>query len=446
MQLDNSIYEMLYKIIDLAGLLLDAGLIVFLVNNYLLPRFAAMKKPAIRALGFCCECAFIYIIGFSNEFYFFVLSIFGGIMLYAVPFFKGEFYRKLSICCIYCSLYFIMDGIYLNLYMFLGENFFTLPNSASLALVFFQRIVCKGLMYFIIRLVLKNVSVIDDMLPSAYKACLMVFCGFDILLMLLNIFYLNPSKNVVQATPFLSLFMLGCFCMILCFIYLFTAMVRNHKENLSLRLQTKEWELHGQYLQQAKRLIDDSRKFRHDMKSHLFCMEGLLEQEKYDELKDYLSQFRDSEFLRLPLQSYCADDRLNTLLNQKKQQALELSIPMDIQVRISNQYAVQKMDLCTILSNLCDNAVEASKKTEQPHIYVEIKEIKGYLSITVQNHTEKDVLAENPELITTKDDQQFHGLGLSIIRNIADKYHGSVDITSEENTFTCFVLLENVRL
>ncbi|MDO4274754.1 MAG: GHKL domain-containing protein [Eubacteriales bacterium] len=443
MQLDSAVYDLIYSIIDYTGIFLDGGLIVLLVNNYLIPKYTCIKKRPFLFISYICVCAFIYAVGFSNEFYYFVLSIFLSIFIYEAIFFRGALYRKLSLCCIYCSLYFIMDGVYLNFYRFLEDTIGSMPDGAGLFLVFFQRVICKFIMYHILRFLLRNMSVIDDHLPHTYVACMLGFCGFDILLLILNIFYLNPTKNDIKASPFLSVFMLGCLCMILCFIYLFTVMVRNYKENLRYQIQTKEWELHQQYLQQAQIMIEDSRKFRHDIKSHLFCMEGLVEQEKYGELKTYLEQFRDSEFLRLPFRSFCTDDSLNTLLNQKLQKASSLNISMEIKVNISNRIYVQKMDLCTILANLCDNAIEGACKADSPYVTVELKEIKGYLSLNVENSTKGDVLAENPSLVSTKGDQQFHGLGVAIVRNIVRKYNGSVNTSSEDGRFNCFVLLEN---
>ncbi len=281
--------------------------------------------------------------------------------------------------------------------------------------------------------------------PRGYSACLLVFCGFDLLLMILQIFYLSPMEPQIAASPFVSLFMTGTFLMILCFFYLFTSMIRNYKENIGYRLQAKEWELHRQYLDQTKDLLTASRQFRHDMKAHLFCMEGLIEQEKYPELKAYLKQFSQSDFLTIPFQTICADESLNTLLNQKLKAASSLGIPMEISVEMSNHFAVQKLDLCTILSNLCDNAIEASSAIKDPAITVQLKEIKGYLSLTVSNRTQRDILKTNPALLTTKKNQKLHGIGMTIVRNIAKKYHGSVTLSSDSCSFTCFVLLENTK-
>lgn len=446
-QLNQTFYSTLHHMIDISGLFLDAALIIFLADHYFMIRNSKLKKYPLLFyfVSFVLLCAFLYFVGFSREFFWFVFSIFAAIFGYCCFLYRGSFAMKLSIGCIYCSLYFMMDGIYLSFYRYLTSSMDQIPNAVSLFIIFFQRIICKIFMYFIIRFLLKNATDIDDSIPPVYSTCLLVFCGFDLLLMILQIFYISPMEPRIAATPFISLFMTGTFAMILCFFYLFTSMIRNYKENIGYHLQAKEWELHKQYLDQTKDLLTSSRQFRHDMKAHLFCMEGLIEQEKYAELKAYLKQFSQSDFLTIPFQAICADESLNTLLNQKLKAASNLKIPMDISVQISNHFAVQKLDLCTVLSNLCDNAIEASSVIEDPKITVQLKEVKSYLSLTVSNRTQGDILKKNPTLLTTKKDQNLHGLGMTIIRNIAKKYHGSVTLSSDSHSFTCFVLLENVK-
>ena len=446
-QFNQTTYDFLSYFIDFCGLFFDAALILFLVNHYFSLRRPNLKRNPVFFYGisFFCICGFLYITGFSRDFFWFVFSIFSALFIYSILLFRGSFVMKLSISCIYCSVYFMLDGMYLSLYRYITASFDEIPNTIALVVFFFQRIICKIFMYFIIRFLLKNAADIDSSVPPVYSTCLTVFCGFDILLMLLQIFYLSPMEPKIAATPFLSLFMAGTFAMILCFFYLFTSMIRNYKENICYQLMEKEWALHKQYLDQTRDLLTASRQFRHDIKAHLFCMEGLIEQKKYDELKSYLHQFSNSDFLTIPFQSLCADESLNTLLNQKLKMASNKKIPMKIDVQISNHLFIQKLDLCTILSNLCDNAIEASISVSDPHIHVQLREIKGYLSLTVKNHTKEDVLKNNPSFMTTKKDQNLHGLGITIIQNIVKKYNGSINFSSDSSSFTCFVLLENLK-
>lgn len=442
MQLNMDVYNIVYNIIDFTGLFLDAGLIVFLVSHYFSPRFYLKKQSWFYGGSFLTIVFFIYIFGYNKAFYYFVASIFFSALLYSFLF-SGAFYQKLTLCCIYCSLSFIWDSIYLSAYNLLTASYEDIPPILELSVLIFRRIICKLLMFFIIRFLLQNSKIQDSAIPRSYSACMLIFCGFDILLMLFQIFYLSPQNSDLSSSPFATVFMTGCFLVILCFFYLFMNIVKSYRENMEYRIQNKELELHAQYLEQTKDFITSSRQFRHDIKAHIFCMEGLLDQGKYEELSEYMQQFQSSDFLNPPIRPLCSDDILNTLLNQKLKKAENLEIPLSISVSLSTDPLVRKLDLCGILSNLLDNAIEASLNMPSPKITLELKEVKGYLSILVVNHTMEDTLKQNPKLFTTKDDKQLHGLGLSIVRNIAKKYNGSVELSSSKHSFSCFVLLEN---
>lgn len=443
MQLNSDLYQLLHRTIDFGGLFLDAGLIVFLVSHYLAPRFDWQKKPWFSAVSILFVAAFIYLFGYSKDFSLFVGSIFLAAFFYSL-FFSGAFYRKLMLVCVYCSLSFLWDGIYLSVYNFLVSSYTEVPWLFQLSIRFFQRIACKLLMFLLICFLLRNSKDLDGVIPRSYSACILIFCGFDLILMLFHIFYISPSKGNLYASPFATFFMCGCFLMILCFFYLLTAIVKNYQENMAYRIQNRELELHSQYLESTKDFITASRQFRHDMKAHLFCMEGLLEQKKYKELGDYMQQFQASAFLNPPIRSLCSDEILNTLLNQKMRVAENHGIPLCLSISLEKELFMEKLDLCGILSNLLDNAIEASCSVPDPKISLELKDIKGYITIQITNRTAEDPLKSNPGLSTTKKEKELHGLGLSIIRNLVRKYHGSVDFTSTSHSFSCFILLENM--
>ena len=63
-------------------------------------------------------------------------------------------------------------------------------------------------------------------------------------------------------------------------------------------------------------------------------------------------------------------------------------------------------------------------------------------NITMLNTVNKPVMANNPKLITTKKDKELHGFGTKIIRDIAEKYDGSVDFyDTSDGQFCCSVIL-----
>ncbi len=165
--LHQTVYDILYHAIDLSGLFLDAALIVFLADHYFKIRTPELKKHPLLfyLVSFSVLCIFLYFTGFSREFFWFVFSIFAAVFGYSCLLFRGSAVMKLSISCIYGSVYFMMDGIYLSLYRYVTSSLEEIPDAVALSIVFFQRILCKIFMYFIIRFLLKNATDIDDSIP-----------------------------------------------------------------------------------------------------------------------------------------------------------------------------------------------------------------------------------------------------------------------------------------
>ena len=72
---------------------------------------------------------------------------------------------------------------------------------------------------------------------------------------------------------------------------------------------------------------------------------------------------------------------------------------------------------------------------------MDIRREKAYLRVEVVNATAGDVLADNPDLNTTKDDQSSHGLGLKIERNIIAHYEGMYQVWGGHGTLKTVVLI-----
>ncbi|MDO4648778.1 MAG: ATP-binding protein [Eubacteriales bacterium] len=105
---------------------------------------------------------------------------------------------------------------------------------------------------------------------------------------------------------------------------------------------------------------------------------------------------------------------------------------------------VDVVDLYTILGNALDNAQEAvlqiadsSKRT----IAVRIWKQNAFIVLQVENSYVKEIQSENGRILTTKQDKQNHGIGINSIRSVAEKYHGTVSIKAENQTFLLNVLL-----
>lgn len=88
-----------------------------------------------------------------------------------------------------------------------------------------------------------------------------------------------------------------------------------------------------------------------------------------------------------------------------------------------------------------NNALEAARETPDPRIFFNAKTQKNYFILTVQNSSSGNVLEDNPDLKTTKSNPSYHGYGIRLIRQIAEKYNGAADFSATKESFICRVML-----
>lgn len=170
-------------------------------------------------------------------------------------------------------------------------------------------------------------------------------------------------------------------------------------------------------------------------------MDRFLSQEKYADLKNY--------FYSLSNTLYALDDQVETgneianqVINIKYATAHQLRIPMEIDAALPKKLNLPDHIFCSVLSNLLDNAIEASGKIADPAVFVKLHTVKNYLSITVKNRIEpwQHESAKNHK--TTKSKPHLHGLGLRIVEETVQSYNGisSYEIIGQE--YIASIMLE----
>ena len=108
--------------------------------------------------------------------------------------------------------------------------------------------------------------------------------------------------------------------------------------------------------------------------------------------------------------------------------------------------SVSMFDLCIVLGNLIDNAIEANERIDKEcrEINLEMRQNGDYLYVKISNPLNGKLSIENGKIKTTKKDTIFHGFGLESIEEIAKKYSGSVTYKQKNDFFIAIVLLSNI--
>lgn len=200
-------------------------------------------------------------------------------------------------------------------------------------------------------------------------------------------------------------------------------------------------QLQNQYLNSVYIMDEHTRKVRHDLKNHMNTMRTLLEDEQEGRVKtiEYINQYVKQTSLMY--ETVKTDNKVvNAVINSKLLYCAENGINTSVSVckDVSN---LSDVEICTVLGNLLDNAIEAELKNDEHEreIQLNINMEEDMLNIFVKNKIKESVLATNYELKTTKKDAKNHGIGMKNIYDIVTRHNGYIDVY-EEADYICFNL------
>lgn len=202
-------------------------------------------------------------------------------------------------------------------------------------------------------------------------------------------------------------------------------------------------EIYRRGIEEREEYSERIRKFRHNMKNHFIVMERLTQAKEYERLQEYLEQFsRSNDIFNTKVIS--GNSLIDALLHNKFEVASKYNIDVDYDIEIPVKLQFEDVDLCIIVGNALDNAIDAAKRVlEKAYIYIEMKFKQGNLVFKIINSfdgtLEYDKTGKN--LKTRKKDKENHGLGLGLIEETAQKYNGLVELKITEKEFIISVLL-----
>ena len=201
-----------------------------------------------------------------------------------------------------------------------------------------------------------------------------------------------------------------------------------YKEHMALQKQHYEHML-LQY--------EELRKFRHDVKNHMLALNSMCTSEDNSQIKKYLSQLTNEVSSKKPVE-YTGNRELDAVIAPFVLEAESKNIKVQFKGRVSDNVVIDMFDMCTIISNLLNNAIEACEKIQEDKRIIEF-EIAGYNSqifISVCNSYDMEsIINQKQKFITTKEDKLNHGIGLENVRRTVKKYDGDMRISQENERF-----------
>lgn len=218
------------------------------------------------------------------------------------------------------------------------------------------------------------------------------------------------------------------------------------KENTDLIVENKLLEADRQMICMTEQAIEDIRSIRHDIKNQYKVIELMLEEGKYDDLKDYLNSLSDLMVENVGLHFIKSGNSLvDSILNMELMKTAAHGVMLTTKLNCPAELPFDQSDLCRVLVNLIDNATEATLRLKGKKAPVDCKigRRSDYLYICVTNAIAEGANAEKIlSFKTSKVDSQKHGYGHRIVERIVQKYNGYVNYSIEENEFIAEVMLD----
>ncbi len=229
---------------------------------------------------------------------------------------------------------------------------------------------------------------------------------------------------------------------------LFLVLQGNQKRYYEQKALENEYYLQAElrYFQARQKDQEAVRRLRHDMKNHLFCIQELLARGEEQELSAYLEDLNTRLFKNAGDISL-GNDIADAICWEKARLAEEKGIRITADGKISSKAEILPADICTIFANALDNALEYLEDSGlvNPWIHIGIQNQGNLLCLVFENPvTDSTVLPAEGK--TSKNPKHHQGLGLSNIRQAAEKYQGGLrtEILSQKNgrIFRLEVLLQ----
>lgn len=408
------------------------GLLIFRILSY----FAKKRDGKIWNVVIYLSCAILSsMIIYSNDLTNVIIDLIWFTALMLTAFYGSVWQRLAAVAVLYPLIlsqnFFVMDffGVFGN---WLGwslalDIFCTVADPVSHLLIW----------YGIYRLFANNLDQTRQLFGDKIWILLDAVCLAS-LVSITTCILLAPKETYKMWPAVFACFAtnLGCIALAKYFI----TSIRQNMERKNLILQKS-------YYEKLEQNQAEIRRFRHDMNNHLSTVRSLFDSGNLKDAGDYLRELETQ--MTVHTRVFCKNSIVNAVLNAKYNLAQEHGIDSFFHIDLDRLAGMDSVSLCSLFSNTLDNAIEASLRIPDPKerrmsVKARVTE-NGYFTCEVTNAKKNRILLdEKGQIQSDKGDLTIHGFGLSNVREIVEKYDGTMDISYTEDIFTVTILIENV--
>ncbi|MEG0014502.1 MAG: ATP-binding protein [Cellulosilyticaceae bacterium] len=418
--------------------LVEVTILVRLFDVFLIKKNQEIYKKLISSFLVCMVLYFI-LGNIPQGFYKYIIAIFLGTVL-ACCLYEGSLLKKVLI-----TTMFVISSV--------GLESLVVISCVEFSLMDMNNIVVRNTEIVLLTVVTKSIQFIGINLMRRLKNKKNIKFNFNeiliyiapcstIVIVSIIIKYQIDSYKPIQQVIAIVLVCMGLFISNVFIGLMFERMIEQDRERRRYEEIQDKVKKQYKYYRNIESRQEESRKLWHDINNHLGCIRQLIDNHHPEEATEYLNKI-NSSINRLRGNINTGNLILDAVLNDKYEIAQMNSINIALDIDDIDIDFVDSIDICTIYSNLLDNAIEACTKLPENkrEIAITSKLIKRFIVIKITNTLEEKITIKNNRIVTSKADKYSHGIGLLNVCETIEKYEGNITMDCENNKFITNILL-----
>jgi len=287
--------------------------------------------------------------------------------------------------------------------------------------------------YFLQKFVVKSVR---HLMERSVKTCLLFgavpafYYFFDLAAYVYTDFMYSGARTAVQFLPFVTSAFYFVFAL---FYYAETqrqTSIQGERDMLDTQLKQAQTEFAS-----LRQMQQNAAAYRHDMRHHLALLQGLASQGNLEGIKEYLQNTQSDLDAITPSMRFCENETVNLILSSFAVKAKQSETLFTVEANLPESLPFSDTELCSLLSNALENAIQASKNMDditRRHIRLRIYSKNNKLCIDIRNRYQTEPVFHH-ELPVSQ--YSGHGFGTKSMAHIVEKYGGVYQFLAKDGWF-----------
>lgn len=377
-----------------------------------------------------CGLDFVKLIFFpDSDLCYVIVTVFQILFTQATPFFiSGKKNSQILFIGLSASSYVIAGAIVAAvLKIYTGSTLFALSGSFAIHLA-----ILLFLCVFVRELCLKVQR--EDSRKNFWELCLIpvfFYCSFSFIAFFPNTLFDNPDN--IPGILFAVITMFVSYIVVLRYLESESSKNAVYWKNMMQESYIQGLENRHYLVEQAEQNL---KILHHDIRHYSSLIDSLLEQKKYDEIKEvneHISHIAEEN----KVEQHCGNLIVNTILSNMMTKAHSLDIKVDLDARVPKEIPVDDYELALVVANLFENAIQCVRNFENKKREIEIKIhcMKDHLFIQTKNEYEEEILLDPVTGLPKSQKSGNHGLGMQSILSFAEKTGGTIGCYLDDGIF-----------